>query len=131
LLRADIEFSEISRAKGSAAAFYQFLVSEAIFLQSGEPPVRGSETIRVRMAAGPQGILTWTPMYADVSLKGDMGYTWGSYEFRGKNGDRRVSYGKYVNVWKKQQDKSWKVVLASQTASPDLPLRRNEAGNSP
>ena len=63
--------------------------------------------------------LTWKPIGADVS--GDLGYTYGTYEFRSKGKDGRpiVEYGKYTSIWKKQPDGKWKVVLDMGNASPD------------
>ena len=57
--------------------------------------------------------LSWTPVGADISASGDLGYTYGTYEFRsiGKDGKTSVEQGKYTSIWKMQKDGSWKVVL--------------------
>ena len=57
--------------------------------------------------------LTWTPVGADISASGDLGYTYGTYEFSSKDKDGKtvVDHGKYTSIWKKQGDGSWKVVL--------------------
>jgi ketosteroid isomerase-like protein len=54
--------------------------------------------------------LSWTPVGADVSASGDLGYTYWSYEFRsaGKNGKPVVENGKYTSLWKMQMDGSWR-----------------------
>ena len=64
--------------------------------------------------------LLWTPVGADISAFGDLGYTYGTFEFRskGKDGKAVVDYGKYTSIWKKQADGSWKVVLDMGNASP-------------
>jgi ketosteroid isomerase-like protein len=126
LIARDIAFSDASEKKGSAEAFYEFLAPDATLLQNGEPSIRGLEAIRVRMAAGTQGILTWKPVEAEISKAADMGCTWGTYEFRGKSAERKVSYGKYLSVWKKQEDGSWKVLVSSANAGPDPAPRRTE-----
>jgi len=128
LLDRDNAFSETSQAKGAAQAFYEFMATDATLLQTGEPPIKGIETIKVRLTAGPQGTLTWKPSEVEVSAAGDLGYTWGTYEFRSKNSERKPTYGKYVNVWKKQGDGTWKVVLTASNASPDTGTRRSESG---
>src|SRR5437660_5253083 len=125
LLQRDANFAELSEQKGAAEAFYEFLSADATFLPSGELPIKGSETMRVRMAAGPQGTLTWTPEEADVSSEADMGYTWGNYTFRGRGPDGRVSNGKYICVWQKQ-DGHWKAVLFSENANPMPAVRRTD-----
>ena len=128
LLERDRAFSALSEQKGAAEAFYEFMTPDATLLQSGELPIKGSETIKVRMAAGQQGTLTWQPEEAEVSAHGDMAYTWGNYNFHGKTADSRSSSGKYVTVWKKQ-DGEWKVAVSSSNANPIPPARRTESGN--
>jgi ketosteroid isomerase-like protein len=63
--------------------------------------------------------LRWQPIGADVS--GDLGYTYGTYEFhsRDKEGKTVVEHGKYASIWKRQKDRSWKVVLDMGNASPE------------
>jgi ketosteroid isomerase-like protein len=67
--------------------------------------------------------LTWTPAEAEVSQGGDMGYTWGRYEYRdrGANGKVAVQTGTYVTVWRRQPDGSWKVVLDGGEPDPKAP----------
>ena len=57
--------------------------------------------------------LTWSAVGADIASSGDLGYTWGNYEFvsKDKDGNQHVERGKYTTVWKKQTDGSWKVAL--------------------
>jgi ketosteroid isomerase-like protein len=64
--------------------------------------------------------LIWTPVGADISASGDLGYTYGNYEFHSKDKDGKaaVEYGKYTSIWKLQKDGSWKVVLDMGNASP-------------
>ena len=60
-------------------------------------------------------------MGADLSAAGDMGYTYGNYEFHsnGKDGKPTVEYGKYTSIWRLQKDGTWKVVLDMGNASPE------------
>jgi ketosteroid isomerase-like protein len=55
---------------------------------------------------------------ADISASGDLGYTYGTYEFRAKDGKLIVEHGKYTSIWK-QRDGKWKVVLDMGNASPE------------
>jgi ketosteroid isomerase-like protein len=57
-------------------------------------------------------ILDWVPQLAEVSQAGDMGWTWGWYTttYNDANGEQQTARGKYLNVWKKMPDGSWKVV---------------------
>ncbi len=54
--------------------------------------------------------LTWEPLYADISKSGDLGYTYGLYTSYTK-ADSSVARGKYVTIWRKQTDRSWKYAL--------------------
>jgi len=64
--------------------------------------------------------ISWSPDRVDVS--GDLGFSGGSYEMSFKDPEGRLvsDQGKYVIVWKKQADGSWKVVR--DMSNSDLPL---------
>jgi len=126
LLELDLAFSRLSEEKGAAQAFYEFLAPDAVSLQGGEVPLKGREAIKVHLAAGPQGLLTWTPREAEVAASGDLGYTWGTYEFRTRNESDapQIHYGKYVTLWKRQPDGSWKVALDVGSPGPPPGSRR-------
>ena len=70
----------------------------------------------------PEGTtLTWTPIKAEMSASGDLGYTYGTYIYtvKNKNGKLVANYGKYTSIWKKQKDGQWKVVVDMGNSSPD------------
>jgi ketosteroid isomerase-like protein len=70
----------------------------------------------------PEGTtLTWTPLKADMSASGDLGYTYGNYVYTTKNKEGKLvaNYGKYTSIWKKQKDGQWKVVVDMGNSSPD------------
>jgi mannose-6-phosphate isomerase-like protein (cupin superfamily) len=54
------------------------------------------------MFAAPGFSLQWTATKAEISGSGDVGYTAGTYQIGPEK-------GKYITVWKKQADGSWKV----------------------
>jgi ketosteroid isomerase-like protein len=127
LMDADREFARRCQEKGAAEAFFEFLDADAIWLPAGEMPIHGRDAVRVKLAArNLPGVLTWTPVAAQAATSGDLGYTWGNYELRGENveGKGRASYGKYICIWKKREDGSWRVVLQSSSSSPAPLLRR-------
>lgn len=54
--------------------------------------------------------ITWDPIYAEVAASGDLGYTVGRYEQTSRVADETVvNSGKYLTVWRRQEDGSWKV----------------------
>ena len=61
--------------------------------------------------------LTWIAEKAEVSNSGDLGYSTGTYTATfGETTDK----GKYVTIWRKQSDGSWKVV--EDVFNSDLPM---------
>jgi ketosteroid isomerase-like protein len=70
----------------------------------------------------PEGTsLAWTPVKAEMSASGDLGYTYGNYVYTAKNKDGKPveNYGKYTSIWKKQKDGQWRVVVDMGNSSPD------------
>lgn len=120
LLKTDIAFSEASVTKGSADAFHEYLDENALMLSDGSHPILGRESIYAIMSGGSGSVLTWEPVMAEVARSGDLGYTWGRYKSlrSGADGTIRTQYGKYLNVWKKQEDRSWKVLVDMGNSNP-------------
>lgn len=118
LLQTDQDFSDLSRDSSAAAAFEHYLAEDALVLSAG-----GEPTGRDSLVAGMPSnlVLTWDPQRAEVSVGADMGWTWGRYEARSTTpeGEELISYGKYLNVWSKQPDGSWRVVVDIGNANPN------------
>jgi ketosteroid isomerase-like protein len=57
----------------------------------------------------------------DVSSAPDLAYTMGSFQARmiGEDGDLVMEPGKWLSVWKKQPDGSWRIVV--DTYNTDIP----------
>ena len=108
-------------AEGGGKAFAQWFAEDAVTLSNGEAPVHGREEIAKQatwLARDYQ--LTWTPTDAILSPAGDMGYTWGHYEghSRDAQGNPVVTMGRYLTIWRKQTDGSWKVALDASNNEP-------------
>ena len=60
--------------------------------------------------ADPTFEISWKTSHAEVA--GELGYTSGTYEdsFKGPDGKTVHEKGKYVCVWRKQKDGSWKAI---------------------
>jgi len=120
LLRTDSAFAEYSVQNGAAEAFREYLAEDALQLSAGANPLRGRDNIYASMQGDTSGVLSWTPEEAEVAQSGEMGYTWGEYiyEYELSDGTTGQSYGKYLNVWTKQQDGEWKVLIDMGNQSP-------------
>jgi len=108
-------------AKGGGAAFAKWFADDAVTLSNGQAPVIGKAAIAADTnwsAADYQ--LLWTPEGGRMSPAGDMGFTWGHYEghFKKRDGSAGVTTGRYMTVWKKQPDGSWKVALDASNNEP-------------
>jgi ketosteroid isomerase-like protein len=115
------EFMKAAADKGSLG-YMSYYADDAVEVPNGAPLIEGKVNIAKGMGFldDKNNQLIWTPVGADISSSGDLGYTYGNYEFHAKDKDGRpvIEYGKYTSIWKKQADGSWKVVLDMGNASP-------------
>ncbi len=113
LLATDKAASAASVERGAAHAFYLHAEEGALLLPDGGLPVLGRESIRVAMSSLDDYELSWQPQEAVVSKSGDLGYTWGYYTLTSKGDQSTITpaQGKYLTVWKKQENGKWKVVV--------------------
>jgi ketosteroid isomerase-like protein len=116
------DFMKAAAEKGSQG-YMSYYADDSVEVPNGGPIIQGKVNIAKGMGFLDQkdNHLTWTPVGADISTSGDLGYTYGNYEFRSKDkdGKRVVDHGKYTSIWKKQGDGSWKVVLDMGNSSPE------------
>jgi ketosteroid isomerase-like protein len=73
----------------------------------------------------PADQLTWKPVKIEVAKSGDLAYSLGTWQLKGKNpkGEEVEQTGKYLTVWKRQKDGSWKVM--ADTGNVDPPAKKN------
>ena len=109
--------------------YVSYLADDATELENGNPILSGKENIRRALGPySPDMSLTWTPVKAEMSSSGDLGYTFGTYIFKSqtKAGQLATNYGKYTTIWRKQKDESWKVVLdmGNSALTPEIDNRK-------
>jgi ketosteroid isomerase-like protein len=116
------EFMKAAAERGSAG-YMSYYADDAVEVPNGGPIIQGKVNIAKGMGFLDQkdNRLTWTPVGADISASADLGYTYGTFEFRSKDKDSKlvVDHGKYTSIWKKQRDGSWKVVLDMGNLGPE------------
>ena len=126
LLQADAAWAQAASAKDLDGTV-SFLAEGASMLPPNATIVTGEEALRELWSeefATPGYALSWQASKAEVSAGGDLGYTFGTYEFtmHDPEGNPVTDRGKYVTVWKKQLDGSWKAVAdiwnSDQPAAP-------------
>ena len=110
LLDTDRAFAARSLEVGAAQAFHEYFDKDGVQLPAGREPLVGPDAVQLNMAGLGGTLLSWEPRYAEVFAPGDWGWTWGDWQAHEPGaGGRRVAQGRYVNVWKKQKDGTWKV----------------------
>jgi ketosteroid isomerase-like protein len=116
LMAVDREWSQTTKDLDKFVSYY---APDASVYAPGMPVVTGAAKIREtfsEMASAPGFALQWTAAKADVGGAADLGYTSGTYQMT-MNGV--TDKGKYVTVWKKQSDGSWKAL--EDIINSDLP----------
>jgi len=111
LLTQDRKFSKSSLLEGFKTAFEVYIADDVRYYRMDEFPIIGKEAVLVKLEEK-NGLLTWEPMAAEMSISGDLGYTYGISEVKtGESGSVVNRRGSYLRIWKKQSDGEWKVVL--------------------
>ena len=112
LTKLDDDWSKAAATKDAdkVASFY---AEDAIAYPPNEPAVSGRAAARKVWAAyfaDKTFTISWKTTHAGAN--GDLGFTSGTYEdsYTGPDGKRVNEKGKYLCVWKKQADGSWKAV---------------------
>lgn len=112
IAKAEKDFAELAKEKGLKIAFTAFAAEDAA-LNRGKI-IKGKKEIEKFYADEKYDnvSLQWKPDFIDVSSSGDLGYTYGQYEFVGvdENGDTLKSTGIFHTVWKKQPNGEWRFV---------------------
>jgi len=115
LVAAEKAFAAMAKEKGMRAAFLANLAEDSLLFGPDLTP--GPELWKSRPESS--ALLSWYPIFADLSLAGDMGYTTGPWELRAKPDNQEPdACGYFVTVWKKQRDNSWKAMFDQGVRTP-------------
>jgi ketosteroid isomerase-like protein len=101
--------------------FATWFADDAVVLNNGKPAVLGRGAIATQANWDPkQYSLTWTPQGAQMGPSNDMGFTWGHYEGHANDakGQPVVTTGRYITIWKKTSDGTWKVAMDASANEP-------------
>jgi ketosteroid isomerase-like protein len=124
-----IREAESARTRAATAkdleAFVAFYTDDASVLTPNAPIFTGKQPIKdglKPMLSDPQFSLILTPARVEVSKSGDLAFTQGPYKmtFSDFRGNKFEDEGKYLTVWRKLPDGTWKAV--EDTMNSDLPL---------
>jgi len=107
--------------KRGGAGFADWFAEDGVALGNAAAPLIGRVAIAKSANWRPEDYqLTWTPTDAQMGPSGDMGYTWGHFEGHSKdvNGNPVTTTGRYITIWRKLADGSWKVALDAGANEP-------------
>ena len=122
---ADSLFADLAYRMGVGYAFANTVAGNGVLF--GNPAlVIGPDAIREFYRARGETSLAWKPVFAAVAGSGDLGFTVGEsiHTIRGPSGAAVQRFGKYLTVWKRQQDGSWKFLVDGGNGSPSPEARR-------
>ncbi len=106
LLKADSAFAATSRAQGAKQAFLTYAADNAVSFGAGVKMNEGREAIGAAFDNLPAGaVLEWRPVAVEIAKSGDLGCTVGEATISSLH-----HYSKYLTIWKRQPDKTWKFV---------------------
>ncbi len=121
LVKRDRDFSTAATS-GLATSYGQYAFIDARLLRNDLGPVSAPEGKKTLLQdAEASGRHAWLPLQAEVSASGDLGYTWGSYMVTPMDSSKPVTKGFYVRVWRRDSDRSWKVVAEVFRPLPEPP----------
>ena len=121
LLAADRAF-DAATADKKFDGFSSFLADNVSTLRADQPVLRGKAAMQSAwkpLIENRSISLRWQPISAEISKSRDLGYTVGSYTITrtDEKGASIVGTGKYLTIWRLQDDGSWKVEF--DTGVPD------------
>jgi ketosteroid isomerase-like protein len=116
----DSLFSDLADRMGTAYAFSNAVARYGAVFGATQLVV-GPEAVNEFYATQNGGTaLTWRPVFGSVAASGDLGFTIGEYiaTGRGPSGAAVQRFGKYLTVWQRQPDGSWKFVIDGGNPTP-------------
>jgi ketosteroid isomerase-like protein len=116
---ADEQWSKVASTKDveKTVSFYS---NDAVVLPPNAATVTTKDGIKELWKGFLDGVtaISWKTTRVEVAKSGDLGYITGTYDMNQKDGSN--DRGKYLEVWKKQADGSWK--CGADMFSSDLPV---------
>lgn len=117
---ADSLFSDLNDRMGIGFAFSNTIAPLGVLFASPRLVVGPDATRELYAARGTGTALTWHPVFAWVTSSEDLGFTVGEYiaTLRGPSGAAVQRFGKYLTVWQRQRDGTWKFVADGGNPTP-------------
>ena len=120
--QADIDWAKAAAAKDVDKIVSYYADDGSVYppnaaVAAGKPAIKVAWTGMVNL---PGFMISWVPSRVEAAKSGDIGWSTGTYNLTTSvSGTAANDHGKYVVVWKKQQDGNWKAV--ADIFNSDLP----------
>ena len=124
LRKLDDEWSKSAGSSRDVEKTVSYYSDDALVMPPNIPTLTGKEPVRAlwkSMLESPSFSGGWQATKVEVARSGDLAYVSGNYEFKETDagGKPITDKGKYLEIWKKQADGSWKCV--ADMFNSDLP----------
>lgn len=119
LVDTERAFSRASGEKGTRESFLMFIADDGILFRPAAVAGKKWMLEHPQPPNPKRPLLSWQPIFADIAVAGDMGYTTGPWEFKQDiNDEKAVAFGNFITVWKKQPDGTWKFAIDLGISNP-------------
>ena len=109
----ELEFADMASKEGLQKAFLSYAADDAV-LNRNNTILKGKEAIKdyFENQTLSDVKLVWAPDFIEVSRSGDLGYTYGKFNFSAidTTGNKIEAQGVFHSVWKRQADGNWRFV---------------------
>lgn len=123
--KADTNWAKAAQTR-KVDAWMAFYSDDATVLPPNDQLAETKSAIRKSindLLSLPNLSIAWQPVKVEVARSADIGYSYGTYKlnFSGPSGNPAEDRGKYLEIWRKQKDGTWK--CAVDTWNSDLPAK--------
>lgn len=117
IIVADKDASNLASEIGFNNALLSVADSSFVKLGNGRLPIIGKTAFANSYDKNNDiKTITWHPINAEVARSGELGYSWGNWQFKTQD---TTFYGNYVTIWKKKEDGKWKMILDGGNSTPN------------
>jgi uncharacterized protein (TIGR02246 family) len=121
---ANARFADAAK-RGDTSVVAAIFADDVLVMMPNQPAQRGIDAARKSFASmfTPSTVKQFDIKTEDVAVGGDLAVETGSYEMtlQPPGGREMKDKGKYITVWKRQPDGSWKIIR--DMVNSDLPLK--------
>jgi len=116
VLATDTAFAARSVAEGYTVAFTSYCASAAVIAGGADFHWNAAGVAEALAGWTPGDTLDWAPLLGHAAASGDLGYTVGAAVHRVEG--KPATYTKYLTIWIRLPDGSWRFVLDGGNARP-------------